>query len=134
MPVTFRFKEEKSPIFGTVRRPTALTYFKHQTAEIWQPVTMIVDTGADYTLLPKFLALLLGVNLTKESRKIMTQGVGGSTSVFLLKEKIQVRIGQLERWIPLGFLNTDYIPPLLGRQEFFETFKVVFERYQVTFA
>lgn len=133
MPVTFKFKEYDSNIFGSVRRPIAEVFFKHQRDRSWQPITMIVDSGADYTLLPKFLATSLGVNLLKDCRIITTQGVGGHSKVYLLKKKIEVRIGEYERKIPVGFLNSDSVPPLLGRQEFFETFKVLFNKFEVTF-
>ena len=94
---------------------------------------MIIDTGADYTLLPRFLASLLGIDFAKDCRIIDTQGVGGSSRVYLFKDKIKVRIGDFHRQIPLGFLDNDYIPPLLGRHEFFETFRVVFEKFNTTF-
>ena len=134
MPISFRFKEEKSPIFGKIHRPVAEVFFKEKLHNLWQPVTMIVDTGADYTLLPLFLAEELGVDVVKDCQTIMTQGVGGTGRVYLLKNKIEARIGDLMRQIPIGFLDSDYIPPLLGRQEFFETFKVVFEKFSVMFA
>lgn len=133
MSISFPFKEENSPIFGKIRRPIAQVYFNDKKHDLWQPVTMIVDTGADYTLLPLFLAEELGVDLGKDCKTITTQGVGGTSKVYLLKNKIEARIGDLKRQIPLGFLDNDYIPPLLGRQEFFETFKVVFEKFSVTF-
>lgn len=133
MSVSFPFKEEQSPIFGTIRRPIAEVSFKHHTNTIWQPVTMIIDTGADYTLLPRFFASILGIHLIKDCRVIITQGVGGKSSVYLLKKKLRVKIGDFEREIPLGFLRNDYIPPLLGRQEFFETFRVVFHKFHTTF-
>jgi len=133
MSVSFSFKEEYSPIFGKIRRPIANTYCKHKSDNIWQPVTMIIDTGADYTLFPRFLAPLLGVDPAKDCKTIETQGVGGTSRVYLLKGKIRVKIGNFYRQIPLGFLNNDYIPPLLGRHEFFETFKVVFEEFNTTF-
>lgn len=133
MPISFPFREEKSPIFGKINRPVAEVFFKEKLHNLWQPVTMIVDTGADYTLLPLFLAEELGVDLVRDCRTITTQGVGGKTKVYLLKNKIESKIGDLKRQIPLGFLDNDYIPPLLGRQEFLETFKVVFEKFHVTF-
>lgn len=132
MSVTFKFKEYNSNIFGSVHRPIAEVFF-YTKDKSWQPITTIVDTGADYTLLPKFLAASLGINLLKNCKVITTQGVGGHSQVYLLKKKIKVRIGEYERKIPLGFLNNDSVPPLLGRQEFFETFKVVFENFQATF-
>lgn len=133
MATVFPFKEEKSPLFGKIRRPIAEVYFKHKTKDVWQPVTMLIDTGADYTLFPKFLALPLGVTLSRDCKIISTQGVGGKSRVFLLKRKTSIRVGKFERQVPVGFLDNDYIPPLLGRQEFFETFKVVFERFTTRF-
>lgn len=133
MPVIFKFKEYNSSIFNSVKRPIAEVLFQHQKDKSWQPITMIVDTGADYTLLPKFLAEPLGINLLKDCKTISTQGVGGKSEVYLLKTKIRVGLGELRRQIPIGFLPSDSIPPLLGRQEFFETLKVTFEKFTVKF-
>ena len=133
MSISFPFKEEESPIFGKIHRPIAQVSFKHKKEKIWRLFSLIVDTGADYTLLPLFLAEELGVDLAKDCRTITTQGVGGTSKVYLLKNKIEIKIGEFHRKIPLGFLDNDYIPPLLGRQEFFETFKVIFEKFQATF-
>lgn len=133
MAVSFPFKEEKSSIFGVISRPIAEVLFKNIREDVWQPVTMIVDTGADYTLLPKFFASTLSINLMRDCRLITTQGVGGSSKVYLLKRPLQVRIGAFERRVPVGFLSNDYIPPLLGRHEFFETFRVVFDKFSVVF-
>lgn len=133
MPISFPFRKEKSPIFGKIHRPVAEVFFKEKLHNLWQPVTMIVDTGADYTLLPLFLANELGANPASDCQIITTQGVGGTSKVYLLKNKIEAKIGDLKRQIPLGFLDNDYIPPLLGRQEFLETFRIVFEKFHVTF-
>lgn len=133
MAITFPFKEEKSALFGKIHRPIALVLIKHQKEEVWRHVDMIVDSGADYTLLPRYFAQALGVNLSKDCRKVNTKGVGGSSVVYILKKKARVKIGEYEREISLGFLFNDYIPPLLGRQEFFETFKITFEKFYVTF-
>lgn len=134
MSVSFPFKEEKSPIFGSIRRPIAQVLFKNLSGAFWQPVTMIVDTGADYTLLPRFLAAVLGISLAKDCKVMTTQGVGGRSNVYMLKKKIPVKIGEFERKVPVGFLDSNYIPPLLGRQEFFETFRVIFDKFKTTFA
>lgn len=133
MAVSFPFKKERSLIFGVIFRPIAEVSFKHQKENIWQSVTMLVDTGADYTLLPAIFALELGINLAKDCKKISTRGVGGRSTVYLFKRKIMARLGKFERQIPIGFLSNDYIPPLLGRQEFFETFKVIFDKFYVHF-
>lgn len=94
---------------------------------------MLVDTGADYTLLPYFLAYPLGINPITDCKVIHTKGVGGTNKVYLFKRKVKVKLGEFKREIPVGFLDNDYIPPLLGRQEFFETFKVTFDKFYVNF-
>lgn len=133
MAVSFPFKKEKSPIFGTIHRPIAEVHIQSSVGAVWQPTTMLVDTGADYTLLPKFLASTLAISLSRDCREITTQGVGGSSKVYLVNHNMRVRIGSYERKIPIGFLSHDYIPPLLGRHEFLETFRVVFEKFSVVF-
>lgn len=127
-------KHHKKPLITVVPKGDTLILIElNQKEESWQPITMIVDTGADYTLLPRFLAEPLGIDLFKDCKAINTQGVGGTSRVYLLKKRIRVRLGEFRREIPVGFLTNDYIPPLLGRQEFFESFKVVFEKLVVTF-
>lgn len=93
---------------------------------------MIVDTGADYTILPRFYAYDLGINLHKDCMAYQTFGIGGSEKVYLLKNA-KVKLGRWERFVPVGFLNRDDIPPLMGRQEFLEIFKVTFINHSTVF-
>lgn len=86
---------------------------------------MIIDTGADYSLLPKFMAEKLGVNLKNDCQIFYTRGIGGEEKVYLKKD-LKVRIGNWERRVPVGFIDKDNIPPLLGRQGFLETFEMLF--------
>lgn len=124
MGIKFSFRKESSLIFGKIYRPIAQVFFlskKNQWIESW----MIIDTGADYSLLPKFMAEKLGVNLEKDCQKFYTRGIGGEEKVYL-KKNLKVKIGSWEKVVPVGFLDKENIPPLLGRQGFLETFEVLF--------
>lgn len=127
MVLKFPFKVEKSSILGTVHRPIARVFL--QAKEIqrrqWIEIWMIVDTGADYTLLPRFMADKLGVNLEKDCKIFNTYGVGGGERVYFLP-KIKAKLGNWERIIPIGFLERNEIPPLMGRHLFLETFETLF--------
>ena len=129
----FSFDKSSSEIFGYVYRPIANVNFWSRNIKSWVEVIMIVDTGADYTLLPRFCAMDLGINLKKECRIYWTGGIGGREKVYLFRE-MRVKLGKWERNIPVGFIDRDNIPPLLGRQEFLETFEVTLIKHSTTFS
>ena len=134
MALTFQFERNVSPILGVIYRPIAQVFFYSKTKDLWQEIWMLVDTGADYTLLPKYLSKRLGINLKKDCREVRTGGVGGTETVYFLKN-IKAKLGDWERNIPIGFLDRDEIPPLMGRHLFIETFEALFSsNHNVTFS
>ena len=94
---------------------------------------MLVDTGADYTLLPQHYASHLGIHLDRDRHVFETMGIGGSERVYLVR-RWPMQLGPWEREIPLGFLTRNDIPPLLGRQACLETFRLTLFKYRTTFA
>lgn len=129
MAIVFPFERERSSLFGWVYRPYAAVSFWSRKWEDWLDIGMIIDSGADYTLLPKSYVSELGVDLKRGTRELLTRGIGGSSRVYLLRTKYRVRLGAWERVIPLGFLDTNDIPPLLGRQDFMETLRFTFHNH-----
>ena len=130
--VQFNFEKAPSSIFGYVFRPIALVYFYAKKTDVWIPVWGIVDSGADYTLLPKGYAEKLGIDLTKDCEEHETFGIGGEEKSKIYREG-RLRIGDWKRIAPIGFLGTNDIPPLFGRQGFLETFEVVFDNHKTIF-
>lgn len=130
--IIFPFRKEKSVIFGAIFRPIAKVFFWSAKWQKWEEIWMVVDTGADHTLLPGYLAPRLGVDLTSGCEKHKTGGVGGEEVVYLYKDQ-KVRLGGWNKVIPVGFLDRDNIPPLLGRQDFLEDLRVIFEKHKTAF-
>lgn len=130
MVLKFPFKEEKSPILGKIFRPVVQVFFWSEKLKQWTEVWMIVDTGADYTLLPKYMAEELKIDLEKDCRTFNTYGIGGREQVYFLP-KIKVKLGNWTRIIPVGFLERNEIPPLMGRHLFLETFQTLFSKNHV---
>ena len=121
-------------MFGKIYRPVAKVFFFSKSKRRWYETWMIVDTGADYTLLPKYFSERLGVNLAKECNLFETSGIGGREKVYLYN-RMKVKLGSWERIIPVGFLSRDNIPPLLGRYKFLETFESLFSSsHKLTFS
>ncbi len=111
----------------------ALVGLWSQKLSRWVRVAMLVDTGADYTLLPHLYASYLGIVLNRQAHVFETMGIGGRESVYLVRHW-PMQLGSWKRDIPIGFLSRDDVPPLLGRQACLETFRLTFVRHRTTFA
>lgn len=134
MSVTFPFKDGGKNTFGAISRPVAKVSFKSPKENIWIETQMLVDTGADFTILPRFLARNLRISLENDCRHEQTTGIGGDQLIYLYKKKIHIKIGHLERNVPIAFFDNNEAPPLLGRTGFLETFNTEFlKSHQVVF-
>lgn len=122
---SFPFSYIGNTKLGKIYRPYAIIQAYSKIRHKWQPLEVIIDTGADYSLFPFRYAQVLGVNLTRECIKEATLGIGGKESVYQYK-KLPVKIGSWQKSIPVGFLARDDVPSLLGRLECLEAFHLVF--------
>lgn len=131
MSATFKFRKIASDLFGHIYRPYADVFFygKNDKARL---ITMVVDTGADYTLLPRREAAILGIDLNQDCTSHTTYGVGGPQTVYLYKG-MEVQLANQKLKIPVGFLEKNNVPPLLGRHQFMELFKTCFHQQAVSF-
>lgn len=132
-PITFPFERGPSPLFGSIHRPLAVVRLWSRKIQGWVQVAMLVDTGADYTLLPQIYASHLGVRLDRDGHGFDTVGIGGRERAYLVR-RWPMRLGPWRREIPLGFLTRNDIPPLLGRQACLETFKLTFFQHRTMFS
>lgn len=130
MGLSFSYEKEKSSLFGDVYRPYAQVFLFSKVKDRWYETWMIVDTGADYTLLPHYFLRALGINAKTDCRLFKTSGIGGEERVYYFPN-LKVKLGEWERDIPVGFLERSNIPPLLGRHQFLETFETRFSRQRV---
>ncbi|MFQ5856030.1 MAG: aspartyl protease family protein [Anaerolineae bacterium] len=124
MVIKFDYKEEASHLFGTIHRPVAHVQVQNIQTKAWELVTMLVDSGADYTLFPFWYTAALGIDLAQDCKSEVTSGVGGDALVYIYQQDLPLRVGPWERKVPVGFLDHPNVPPLLGRQGFLDTFSV----------
>jgi len=89
---------------------------------------MIIDSGADYSLLPKRYAAVLGIRL-EECEEEKTVGIGGVEVVYQYKN-LPIKVGSWEQKIPVGFLEREDIPALMGRLGCIEVIKLIFEDHK----
>lgn len=129
MAVNFDFEKTGKCFFGDVFRPVAkVSFMSPSKKDNWSDIWMIVDTGADFTILPKYVSQDLGISLENDCILDTTVGVGGEQKIHLFRGKIKTKIGNLERKVPIAFFDSDEVPPLLGRLGFLETFEATFSK------
>ncbi|MFZ5366128.1 MAG: retropepsin-like aspartic protease [Patescibacteria group bacterium] len=128
--ITFEpFTYKGKTFLGKIFRPYLHLLLYSKARKAWQPVEMLVDTGADYTLLPKRYAQILGIDLTSDCRTEITFGVGGTETVYQYKA-LSIKIGTWATKIPVGFLKRDDFPPVLGRLECLEAIELIMRDFK----
>lgn len=86
----------------------------------------LVDSGADYCIFDNNVANFLGINI-KSGKLERTEGISGSHDIYYF-DKLWINIGGYQLKVRAGFIDgqlaSGMIAGVLGRQGFFEYFKV----------
>ena len=126
----FPYKKEPSRVLGEIYRPVVEFHVGAKDKE-WILVSAYADSGADITIFPKTVCALIGLELRKGERSIIT-GVSGAGIAFYI-HKVRIKIGDKELKIRAGFAETENIPYLLGRTDILEHFDILFQSDRVCF-
>lgn len=114
---------------GEMYRPYLDILVRSNKVPKWFFIEVLVDTGADYTLFPKRHSELLRIDLKKDCQFNKTVGIGGNEGVYLCKDKVQMRVGNFEKIIPVGFLTRNDVPALLGRLQCLEILSLTMKNH-----
>lgn len=122
------FKNIGKTKLGDIWRPFINVSLLSKKKKEWWPIEMLVDSGADYTMLPRRYAENLGIDLNINCSTITTSGIGGAETVYIYNN-MEIKIGDWQKKIPIGFLERDDIPALLGRLKCLEVLEIIFKQY-----
>lgn len=121
--VEFEYREEDSRLFGKIVRPVADIYFIDNEGNKLISF-MYIDSGADITLIPRKLGESLG--FTVEGGKIIEIGGIGNAKVPVIIKTASIMIGVRKVEVRIAWALTEEVPPLLGRTDVFDLFKIIF--------
>ena len=121
-PYSFRLSLEKGKIvtFPTIN----LSLFKRDSGQEFS-FLVLVDSGAEVSLLTKSDAELLGLSL-KEGKRINVGSVSGDKMSAFLHPVVMEICGQKLK-VDIAFSESDDTPRVLGRNPIFSYFFVVFD-------
>ena len=89
------------------------------------PIEFILDSGADCTVVPHYLASITGNHLPDKPNAHMT-GIAG-VSMPCYKGNLSLRIHGEKFSVRCLFAESDKTPFLIGRIDFFSTFQILFD-------
>lgn len=123
--IVFHYKREPGRIPGQfIDRPVAEIYLKAASGR-WIKLNPYIDSGADVTLIPLSLGKLLGFEIDKNKIEEIG-GIKGSVPVIYIKAAM--KIGERELLTQVAWALIEEVPPLLGRTNIFDSFRVTFEQ------
>lgn len=92
------------------------------------PIRLLLDSGADYTMLSRTLGELAGINV-KSLPKMTVKGIAGQ-STEVRRGMVSLRIGALNLPpIPCLYVESMASPLLLGREGFFDLFNITLDNH-----
>jgi hypothetical protein len=91
-------------------------------------VFMLLDSGADLSLIPYSAGEAIGLELDMENRSEV-QGIGEGSIPYILSE-VKIEIGVVEASVRIGWALIEEIPLILGRLDVFQQFSVEFREFE----
>ncbi|MEW5759129.1 MAG: hypothetical protein AB1755_06690 [Candidatus Omnitrophota bacterium] len=87
---------------------------------------MIVDSGADISIIPKSEGDLLGFRIEEGEEVKDISGIGGQIPI--LYRTVDMFIGAENMKIKVAWALVDDLPPILGREDIFDNFNIEFRQ------
>lgn len=129
MEIEFDFRKEKSGLFGDILRPVAKVNLIHK--KIVVPQIFYVDSGADISLIPRSVGELLLFDSPNTQEIVDIKGIGEKGIPMVLR-KVKLVLGSFKTNMRIGWSLVEDVPLLLGREDFFKHFKIVFTKNKKT--
>jgi len=105
-------------------KPSA-TFQLQDAQKRWRYFQALVDSGADFSIFPLRIAIVLGFDVEK-SKKVKLEAADGH--IFeAYKTEVSAKLDTRVFRLTIGFVDNQDITPAIGRAGFFETFRVEFD-------
>lgn len=129
MEIEFDFRRERSGLFGDILRPVARVVLLYRGMKI--PEIFYVDSGADITLIPRSVGEILKLSDPSNQEVFDIKGIG-EKGVPIVVRKVGMQFGDLQIQARIGWALIEDIPLLLGREDIFPHFDILFSKNQKT--
>ncbi len=124
--IKFRYQLEDSNIFESIKRPRVRMHIYSRVFKEWLSIEdVLVDTGADLSILPVTLGTVL-VGDIKNKRRFKITGLVSHTYMYL--HNLSTRLNGKVIKALFAIADTDDLPPTMGRKGALDKFDVTFQK------
>lgn len=125
--ITVPYTKEESNIFERLLRPRLSVKIYSEFLSDWIAIDdVLADTGADVSVLPKSLGILL-VGDIKKGKKFRITGLAGYAKYIYL-HSLMLKIGRKKFRASVALAATDDFPPTLGRMEALDKMNIEYQK------
>lgn len=129
--IHYQWRDEISTSLGRVKRPYAEIRMMDQKSN-WHAITMLIDSGADITIVARSIGELYGHNVEK-GKEIDLKGIG-KAGVKAYIHKMTLLIGDHEVEVDVAVAQDDSVAQnILGRKDVFDFFEIHFKKESTHF-
>lgn len=128
MNVEIPYKDEESKVFGKIKRPRIdFELFSNSKREWILIVDALADTGADMSLIPRYLGELLVEDIIK-GKYVEIKGIHPLSVVIAFLHRVRAKISNKEVIMPVAIAESNDVPSILGRIDGLDLFDANFSK------
>ena len=124
--IEFPFERRASKRFGQILKPIIPVRVIGPGRGV--NIFMLLDSGADISLIPYSVGETLGLELDMANRSEV-QGIGEGSVPYILSQ-VRLKIENVEISVRIGWALIEEIPFILGRLDVFQKFAIEFREFE----
>jgi len=124
--IEFRFEKRNTKRLGQILKPIIPVSIIGPKRNL--NIFMLLDSGADLSLIPYSVGETIGLELDIENRSEV-QGIGEGSVPYILTT-VKLKIEEVEIPIRMGWALIEEVPFILGRLDIFKKFSIEFREFE----
>ena len=124
--IEFRFEKRNTKRLGQILKPIIPVSIIGPKRNL--NIFMLLDSGADLSLIPYSVGETIGLELDIENRSEV-QGIGEGSVPYILTT-VKLKIEEVEIPIRMGWALIEEVPFILGRLDIFQKFSIEFREFE----